>query len=382
MRMRVLHVFRSYYPDSDGGVERAIDHLIGGTAGHGVSNHVFALSPSPAARPFRWGRGVVHQRRRHLELASCSISLNTVSFFRRLAAKADVLHYHFPWPFADALHLLTATSRPALVTYHSDIVRQRMLKHAYAPVMRRFLARMDAVVATSPQYESSSPVLQTLPEERRRVIPLGLDEYRYPEADPARVAYWRERLGTGFFLFVGVLRYYKGLHVLVEAMRSVAGKAVVVGAGPMEASLQQQCTDAGVGSRVVFLSHLPDADKAALLSLCRAMVFPSHRRSEAFGVSLIEAAMFGRPMITADIGTGTSFVNKHGETGLVVPPENASALADAMRRLTDAPEEAERMGRCARDRFEQVLRIERSADAYVDLYETLLAERTRALTQS
>ncbi|WP_290650320.1 glycosyltransferase [Aquisalimonas sp.] len=376
--MRVLHVFRSYYPDSDGGIERALAHLCAGTSRLGVRNHVFALSPQPASRPIRQGRAVVHQRRRHLELASCSMSMNTMLFFRRLVRHSDVLHYHFPWPFADVLHLLMGRHKPALVTYHSDIVRQRRLERLYRPVMRRFMAQMETVVATSPQYMVGSPVLSTLGHRQMRVIPLGLDERRYPPVRPEEVEQWRQRVGEGFFLFIGVLRYYKGLHILLETLRHNRHRVVIVGSGPMARQLREQADRLGLNDRVTFTGYLPDDDKQALLYLCRALVFPSHQRSEAFGVSLIEAAMASRPMITADIGTGTSYVNRCGETGIVVPPSDAVALGEAMDKLAAAPDVAAQLGAAARQRFESHLDISRSAIAYRDLYAEIIASAAEA----
>lgn len=370
--MRVLHVFRTYYPDSDGGIQRAVDHLCAATSTLGVSNHVFALSPRPAPKPQRRGRAIVHQCRRHLELASCSISLGWPSLFQRLARRADIIHYHFPWPFADILHLGLGRHRPALVTYHSDIVRQQRLALLYRPLMRRFLQGMNAIVATSPQYVRTSRVLQSVEPSRLRVIPLGLDEGRYPKVSGHKIAEWRARVGEGFFLFVGVLRYYKGLPVLLEALRDRPHRAVIVGSGPMEEVLKQQAQRLAVSDRITFTSQLPDEDKLALLYLCRALVFPSDQRSEAFGVSLIEAAMMARPMITAEIGTGTSFVNQDGETGFAVTPGDPAALASAMDRLASDPALARRFGNAARVRFEACLTNADYGAAYAGVYQDVI----------
>src|SRR5690606_19545518 len=113
---------------------------------------------------------------------------------------------------------------------------------------------------------------------------------------------WRERLGGEFFLFVGALRYYKGLKFLVEAARQTGLPVVLAGQGQLEPGLE-------LPANVTLLGAVSEADKAALLALCRAFVFPSHLRSEAFGVALLEAAFAGVAMISCEIGTGTSYVN-------------------------------------------------------------------------
>jgi len=210
------------------------------------------------------------------------------------------------------------------------------------------------------------------------VIPIGLNPASYPAASVERLAYWRGRLPERFFLFVGMLRYYKGLHILLKAIKGTPYTAVIVGAGPIEAELRAQAERDGLDN-VVFLGRLPDEDKVALLSLCRAIVFPSHLRAEAFGVSLLEGAMFGKPMISSEIGTGTSHVNVNGLTGLVVPPSNPDSLRAAMRRLFEDDATAEQMGRNAQKRFHNLFRAEQMCEAYAAVYHETLkgSERWR-----
>jgi O-antigen biosynthesis rhamnosyltransferase len=124
---------------------------------------------------------------------------------------------------------------------------------------------------------------------------------------------------------------------------------------------------------VHFLGALPDEDKVALLRLCYAVVFPSHLRSEAFGISLLEGAMYGKPMISSEISTGTSYINVSGDTGLVVPPSDPAAFREAMRFLWDNPNAAAEMGRRAEQRYWDIFTADRMVASYVDLYKELLA---------
>ena len=127
--------------------------------------------------------------------------------------------------------------------------------------------------------------------------------------------------------------------------------------------------------RRAFVGKLDDMDKVALLKLCYAVSFPSHLRSEAFGISLLEGAMFGKPMISSEIGTGTTYINIHQQTGLVVPPSDHEALREAMRTLWDDPQLASEMGRRAEARYWQLFTAEQMADGYVSLYQELVARR-------
>ncbi|HEY0919748.1 glycosyltransferase family 4 protein [Devosia sp.] len=367
--MRVLHFYKTTLPDTVGGIERVIDEIARGTSRLGVEVETLSLARRPGTITMDGYRA--HRAKLDFELASTGFSLGVVGAFSRLARRADIVHYHFPWPFMDLVHFIARAKVPTLVTYHSDIIRQKHLARLYRPLEERFLGDVDRIVATSPNYLASSEILQRH-RHKTSIIPIGLDRALYPQPSADRVAWWRSRLGQRFFLFVGVLRYYKGLHILLEAARGTDYPVAIVGAGPIEAELRAQAARAGL-TNVHFLGFLPDEEKVALLQASHAIVFPSNIRSEAFGVSLLEGAMHGKPMISSEIGTGTTYVNVPGETGVVVAPDDPEALRRAMRRLWQDPEEAAAMGRKAEARFRALFTARRMAEQYVRLYQDLLA---------
>ena len=369
--MRVLHFYKTYYPDTVGGIEQVIRQMCVGTGRLGVQNRVLTLTRQKSNFDIAYEGHHITRAPQDFEIASNSVSLSSIRHLARMAKDADVVHYHFPWPFMDMAHFLARVRKPALVTYHSDIVRQKNLLRLYQPLMQRFLGSLDTIVATSPNYLGSSKVLNRH-RDKTRIITYGLDKSIYPAADPARMANWRARLGERFFLFIGVLRYYKGLHILLDAMAGADYPVVIVGAGPIEMELKAQAERLGL-KNVVFLGQVDEEDKVALLTLCYALAFPSHLRSEAFGISLLEGAMYGKPMISAEIGTGTSYINIHNETGLVVPHSDVRALRDAMRTLWNNPAMAAAMGRRAEARYLELFTAERMATSYTALYHELAA---------
>jgi len=371
--MRVLHFYKTYFPDTVGGVEQVIRQMCVGTGRLGVTNTVLSLSREKNLAPIVFEGHTVHRVPLDFELFSNACSVASLGALARLAQDADVVHYHFPWPFMDLAHFIARVKTPTVVTYHSDIVRQKKLLRLYQPLKQRFLRSVDAIVATSPNYMESSPVLGRY-RDKTSVIPFGLDQDTYPQPDPARLAQWRERIGPKFFLFVGVLRYYKGLHVLLEAVAGTGYPVVIVGAGPEEARLKAQALSLGLDN-VIFVGAVGEEDKVALLTLCHALAFPSHLRSEAFGISLLEGAMYGKPMVSCDIGSGTTYINIDGETGLVTPPDDPQALRAALRTLWDNPEMAREMGARAAARFQEVFTADRMAASYTALYREVLARR-------
>jgi rhamnosyl/mannosyltransferase len=372
--MRVLHFFKTYLPDSVGGIEQVIYQMCRSGAAHGIDNSVLTLSADPTPAIVELDGHRVHRARLDLQVASTGFSYSVLSRFRELAAEAEVINFHFPWPFMDVVHFLSRVRKPMVVTYHSDIIRQKRLLKLYQPLMHRFLAQADRIVVASPNYLGTSEVLQRY-SDKTAVIPYGLDKAGYPQPGADRLDHWRSTVGEGFFLFVGVMRYYKGLHILLEAVQGMDYPVVIVGAGPLEQQLKAQAAALGVEHHVRFVGRVSEEDKVALLQLSRAIVFPSHLRSEAFGISLLEGAMYGKPMISSEIGTGTSYINAAGVTGLVVPPSNPQAFRAAMTRLWENPVEVAEMGARAEARYRELFTADEMGRRWAKLYREVLDQR-------
>lgn len=373
--MRVLHFYKTYFPNTIGGTEQVINQICRGASNLGVTSEVLSLSPTKVDKTIEVDGHLVHRCRSNFEISSTPFSFSAFFQLRKLAKEADVIHYHFPYPFADILHLLLRFKKPTVVTYHSDIVKQKRWLKLYKPLQNKFLSSVNQIVATSPNYLKTSNVLAKF-KDKTSVIPIGLDKRTYPLAIPERLEYWRERFGSKFFLFVGVIRYYKGLHILVEAAKNSTYPIVIVGAGQIEDSLKEQARALGI-KNIHFVGRLSDGEKIALLELCYAVIFPSHLRSEAFGISLLEGAMYGKPLISSEIGTGTTYININNETGLVVPPSEPTSLRKAMDYLWNNPEEAAAMGKRAEERYWKLFTAEQMVESYVSLYNQLLSKDNR-----
>jgi glycosyltransferase involved in cell wall biosynthesis len=172
---KVIHVYRTFFPDTQGGLEETIRQIAKGTIELGDEVQVFTLSKTASAIEEIKFEGIRVTRVPELfEIASCSVSLKGFSVFRELCEWADVVHFHFLWPFGDVLRMFVPKNTKTMVTYHSDIVRQKLLLKMYAPLMHYFLNSVDSIVSTSPNYLKTSPVLQRY-KRKAEVIPIGLD---------------------------------------------------------------------------------------------------------------------------------------------------------------------------------------------------------------
>ena len=326
--MRVLHVLKTYFPDTYGGIEQVVHTIASHTTPLGIENRVLVLTPGQPRTDVAPAGYEIKRYKRDLYVASTGFSVSFLTHFKQEAAWADVMHMHFPWPFADLSYLYAGVKKPSLLSYHSDVVNQVQLNKLYAPLRDRYLAKMQTIVAASPGIMQSSPVLQKF-KDKTQLITYGIEHFdQLPELDP-EVKSWRQQFGERFFLFLGALRYYKGLQVTNEQKRSIMRAAY-------------------------------------------GFVFPSHIASEAFGIVLAEAAQQGTPMITCEIGTGTSYVNKQGETGLVVPPSDAIAFGQAMDAFWHDPQQVATWRAGALQRYRDTFMAETMAQKYVGVYKALL----------
>ncbi len=367
--MNILHVYKTFLNDTFGGVEQTIFQMAKASES-GFKHTVLSLTKDPEVRQGEHAgiKNICYKE--NFSIASNSVSFSLLRDFNRIAQQADVIHYHFPWPFADVLHLFWRIKKPSILTYHSDIVRQQQLLFFYKPLMNQFLKSVDKIVATSPNYAASSKVLQKY-RHKVATIPIGLNRSHYPVPTKEQITYWKNRFGERFFLFVGVMRYYKGLHILLEALSNTSFPVVIVGTGPLEDELKAYAEKLHL-TNVHFLGRLDDSDKVALLELCLSVIFPSHLRSEAFGITLLEGAMAGKPLISSEIGTGTSYINIHGETGFVVPPGDTEALRQAMQFIWDNPTASEAMGKKAAERYDQLFTGDRMVSEYEKIYREIV----------
>jgi rhamnosyl/mannosyltransferase len=158
-------------------------------------------------------------------------------------------------------------------------------------------------------------------------------------------------------------------------MKGAPYKVIIVGKGPEEETLRAQARQLGLNN-VIFTGYISDNEKMALLYCCKAIVFPSHLRSEAFGVTLLEGAMCAKALISAEVGTGTSYINMHNDTGLVVSPDSVPELRAAMDRLYVEPDLARKLGLEGRARYEQLFTGAHMGRAYSQIYNEVVTAST------
>ncbi len=225
------------------------------------------------------------------------------------------------------------------------------------------------ILPTSQAYVDTSSTLQPF-RARCRVVPLGIVPEDFETPDAAKVQSTRERYGGRFVLFSGRHRYYKGLEHLVQAAADIQAPVVIAGDGPERARLMAMAKEGG--GKIQFPGALSDADLVNHLHACDVFAFPSTHRSEAFGISILEAQACGKPVVATRLGTGVELANLDGVTGINVPVADAAALADAINTLLNDGALRERLGRQARDRVKRDFNAAAIARREYSLYEEAL----------
>lgn len=300
-------------------------------------------------------------------------------------SKPDLVHYHFPYPWIEAMEVLVGSGRPYIVSYHADIGRFKTLFKLYQPLMTRFLRNAKRIVVATPNHISSSPFLSTLPEEMFEVIPFGLDlePYRDSAALREKANEFRRRLaGNGpCILFVGRLVTYKGIPTLLRAMQTIPGTLVMVGEGPLRSELQGMAEELGVSDRIRWEGFVKAEDLPAYHRAADVFVLPSDRPEEAFGLVQVEAHASGRPVVCCDLPTGVTDVNRHGETGIVVPLRDPHAMARAINELITNHSMRDDLGARAQERAFREFSIETMCLRYQNLYSKILNNPVRIASE-
>ncbi len=284
-------------------------------------------------------------------------------------SEAEIIHLHLPNPTAIMAYLASGLNAKLVITYHSDIIRQRILGKVFEPILNKALRKCSAIIATSPNYINSSSILLNY-KDRCCVIPHGIEPNQFYKYDSAEVARIRDKYGPRIVISVGRLIYYKGFEYLIHAMEKIDGRLLIIGNGPLRERLVKEAAARGITDRVVLLSEISDvvpyyyaADLFALASVAR---------SEAFGIVQLEAMACGKPVVNTNLASGVPFVSLHGETGITVPPEDPDALASAINLLLDKDDLRAEYGRAARRRVEQEFSLDRMVNRTLQLYERVM----------
>lgn len=364
--MRVLHIGK-FYPPHRGGMETHLQALVEGMQNE-VDVTVLVANDGRATVDEEIGRVRVCRLATWAQIAATSICPDLAARIRK--TPADIVHIHWPNPAAILAWLVSGHSGRLVVTYHSDVIRQRWLSRLFAPALNAALARADAIIATSPNYIEASEVLSRW-RRKCHVLPFGIADEVFRPADANAVADVQSRFRGPIVMSVGRLVYYKGFAHLIRAMAGVAGTLLIVGDGPLREPLQKLIDDLGMRDRAFLLRDITDTQLRAYYSAADLFVLPSIARSEAFGLVQVEAMAAGTPVINTWLASGVPYVSQHGITGGTVPPADEESLRNMINTLLNDDALRARYSCAARARADAEFRASHMVARTLALYRSL-----------
>lgn len=379
--MRILHAYKIYRPDIEGGIPAVMSSLAQ-SSDQNTTHSILSARRRGASRRYTLDGICIDAAASLGTLFSTPLAPGYIPAFIRHARSADLVIHHAPLPLNDAAILLGLPDDVALLVYwHADIVGYPLLKAMVAPLIRRALARADRIVVSGQPIIDHSDFLKPH-AEKCVVLPYGMDlEYwRLMNADEHDLAEQMRRERPRHIVALGRLVGYKGYDVLIRAMQNVDGRATIIGEGPLLAELERLATELGVSDRVHFAGRLPRAKIKQLFHSAQVFAFPSVTEAEAFGIVQIEAMAAGLPIVNTQLATTVPSVARHDQEALTVPPGDPQALSNALNRILDDGALAERLGAAGRqramDEFGQAVFRARMAVIYDD---AIRARSTRAV---
>ena len=309
---KVIHIYKTYKPFTHGGVETYIDSIIN------YKNSKFKHTLLSIGN-------INHtNQKKKIFKKSFSINSDTISFqlffylYKNVDRKNNILHLHTPWPSME-LFLNIVGFENIVLTYHSDIVRQKLSNFFYKIINIKLLKknRIKKIIVTSNIYYKTSKILMHIPRSKIRIIPIGIDDLSIPSKKSISKK-------LKYILFIGSNRTYKGIILLERLIKKRNFNIVIIGSNLKKFNQYKN---------VKVYENINDIDKEKLISKAYLLLMTSITRNEAFGIALIEALRSGLPLISPNIKSGVSWINKHNETGYQYNTGNFDDMLNKIYKL-------------------------------------------------
>ena len=335
---------------------------------------------------------------RLFELAATSFCFSLPFVLRK--KKPDIVHIHLPNPWAELCYFLAGCPGKLVVSFHSDIIKQKFLLKLHNPLHKAFLNKAEKIIVATPAHAEFSPVLSKLPKNKIEVVHYGIDVKKSQTFDQKTLNEIIKKTGKPLVLFVGSLVYYKGLEILLQAAKLLNKKSpsppfpeevgmkfkgkfqptkivdcnphfLLIGNGPLENKLKKMVKELEINNRVHFFGNVDDETLRAAYHACDIFCLPSTYRSEAFGIVQLEAFAAGKPVISTNLKSGVPYVNLDEKTGLIVPPGDSKKLAEAITTLLESEEKRQNFGNAALKRVTNEFSADKMAAETLKVYNNL-----------
>jgi len=299
----------------------------------------------------------------------------------------DIIHLHLSNSINNLGAQRYAKKRdlPLVVTYHGDPERDlggfayKLGVYLFAScILKKILTNANVIISPSRHYINESRFLREY-QDKITVIPNGINIKDFDL--PLSKEKCREKLGLPLnkyiILFLGALSPYKGPDILVKAMQKVIKKIpnvelVLCGEGGLKTKLKELSNKLNLNEYLRFAGFIDEKLKPLYYKSADIFVLPSTMKTECYPLAILEAMACGLPIVTSDIG-GISDAVKNGKNGLLVPPKNSEALADAIIYLLEGEDVRERMGKNGKEKVKNYS-WERITEMTEEVYKSLIEQ--------
>lgn len=369
--MKILHVGK-FWPGK-GGMERMMYDIVQGLSSKGDCCDLLCAAAEDAPSVITLNEnGHIMCTPTWFTLASTKITPAMIWKLRKICNEYDIIHIHHPDPMANVALWLSGYKGKVILHWHSDILRQKNLLKVYRPLQDWMVERADLVIGTSPVYLKSSPYLINA-TEKMACVPIGVQKVEPDEQKVQEIR--RQYVGKKIIFSVGRLVGYKGYKYLIESAKYLPDDYVVLigGNGPLFSPMKLQIAEEDLADKVILLGRLSDEELPNYYGACDLFCLSSIWKTEAFGMVQIEAMSCGKPVVATTIpGSGVAWVNKHGYSGLNVPPEDSRALADAVIEILSDEEKYSLFAKNAKLRYDELFTKPAFLNKCTEIYKRVL----------
>lgn len=371
--MKILQ-FGKFYPPSMGGTQQVMFETSEGVSKEGYICDVLCSNTEASYVEDIFENYTVFRTISYGIALSTSITPQLIYKLWQLDSKYDIIHVHAPDPMAFLALFLVRPKAKVIIHWHSDIVRQHRTRKFFLPLQNWVLRFADKVIVTSKNYARHSPDLKDF-MNKVEIIPLGTSNYSN-KSDKKNVEDIQKKYkNKKIILAVGRLVSYKGFKHLVESAKYLNDDFIIliVGKGYEEKSLLDIIFKNTLQDKVKLLGYISEQEKYDYLQACHLFCLPSITKAEAFGVAVIEAMSFSKPIISTNMfDSGISWVNKDGVTGIQVDIYSAEQLADAFKTISSDKSLYESMSKNSFLRYEKLFSEKKMIQSTIELYKSML----------
>ena len=373
--MKIIHLGKFFFPYR-GGIETVLKDVVEGFKGSKYKCDILCFNNLPTDKVETFEGFKVFRLKPIANIFSTPIGgVRAILKFKSIISQYDLIHFHHPNPFFTLALFFTLKNQKVVTHWHSDVVKQKGLLILFKPFQSWLLRKSCIIIGTSPNYINGSRHLNKF-SFKTRVIPIGIDEKHV--TDKKKLEELEKKYGEKKIVFaLGRLVYYKGFSYLIDSASYLDDDIIILigGEGRLKKSLQKRIAKKEIGDKVQLLGWLSDEEIACFYKLCHIFCLSSIEKSEAFGVVLIEAMSYSKPIVSTKIeNSGVSWVNEDRVTGINVEPKNPKALANAIQTILRDEALSVKFSKNAYCTFKTKFTKEKMVQLFFELYQDIDAE--------